>query len=328
MERREQTAALTGSVADVEIPSGTARRVDAALAGTQAAGATHLRRVARPRWRHAAWGTAGLAAATLVAVVFVAPLFKEDRGAVSASEILAQSADRLAQPVAAGVEMLEYELTLDGVPKEMLAEQSDGTYHVRQAIDHGTPGRFRYSSYAPGGQPISSIAQDQGRRTMMFNLDGQPYRFEVSVPEAVGLSLPEMERLHLEASIAMMQASGHQLLEVVDTPAGRHYRIEVPQVTTATMSKVWDLTEARVLIDASDYRVTEFAVKGMFLRQPYSVSYRLVSRIVVADAPPGTFDVPAQAGEIVLTGEGSAIPAHDVVMLALRELAKVKPSTP
>src|SRR5688500_10575488 len=64
-ERQERAAVLAGSIADVGVPPGTARRIDAALAGARAAGATRLRPAAPPRWRHAAWGTAGLAAATI-----------------------------------------------------------------------------------------------------------------------------------------------------------------------------------------------------------------------------------------------------------------------
>lgn len=326
-ERRQQAAAFAGIIAAVDMPQSTAQRVDAALAGAPASGgATRLRRAEPgPRWHRAAWGTAGLVAATVLAIVFVAPMMKKDRGAVSAAEILARSANRLAQPTT-GVELLEYELVLDGVPKDMMPDHANGTYHVRQAIDHTVPGRFRFSSYGPGGQPISSIAQDpgSGRRVMMVNLEGQVYRFNVTVPSTVGPSLPEMERLHMEASIAMMQASGNQLLEVVESPEGRQYRIEVPKVNPTVTNPVWDLTEARVLIDAKDYRVTELAVKGTFLKQAYSVSYRLIDRVVAATVPPDTFDVPEQPGEIVISGGGSALPARDAMVLALRELARLK----
>jgi hypothetical protein len=159
---------------------------------------------------------------------------------------------------------------------------------------------------------------------MMVNLDGQFYRFEVSVPSNVAPSLPEMERLHMEASIMMMQASGNQLLEVIETPEGRQYRIEVPKVSAPGSNPVWDLTEARVLIDAKDYRVSELAVKGTFLKQAYSVSYRLISRDVLTSVPPDTFEVPRQPGEILISGGGSALPARDAVVLALRELARLK----
>ena len=325
-ERRQLQSSFAGLTDGIELPRSTARRLEASLAGTATPfGATRLRAAdSRPRW-HGAVGTAGLVAATVVAIVFIPPMLKKDRGAVSASEILAQSASRLAAP-ATGVELLEYELVLDGVPKDMMADHANGTYHVRQAIDHSVPGRFRFSSYGPDGQPISSIAQDpvSGRRVMMINLDGQAYRFNVTVPASVGLSMPEMERLHMEASITMMQASGQQILEVVESPQGRQYRIEVPQASAATTNPVWDLTEARILIDATDYRVTELAVKGTFLKQAYSVSYRLINRVMTANVAPDTFEVPQEPGEIVINGAGSVLPARDAVVLALRELTRMK----
>jgi hypothetical protein len=147
----------------------------------------------------------------------------------------------------------------------------------------------------------------------------------VSLPAAtMGMSLPEMERLHMEASIAMMQASGNQLVETIDGPHGKLYRIAVPRVSGPGTSPVWDLTEARVLIDARDYRVTEFAVSGSFLKQAYSLSYKLISHTVVGSVPPDTFSVPAQPGQIVIAGKGSHVPTHDVVVLSLRELTKLK----
>jgi hypothetical protein len=325
-ERRRVAAIVAHGMDDAEMPPAAARRVEAALrAGPAPGGATRLREGSVRSWPRAAWGAAGLAAATVAAVVFVAPMLKTDRGAVSAAEILAESANRLAQ-TPSGVELLEYELVLDGVPKDMMPDHANGTYHVRQAIDHGAPGRFKFASYAPDGGPISSIAQDpaSGRRVMMVNVEGQAYRFDVTVPADVGPSIPEMERLHMEATIAMMQASGNQLLEVVDSPGGRQYRIEVPRVSSPSTNPVWDLSEARVLIDAKDYRVTELAVKGTFLKQAYSVSYKLTSRTVAANVPPDVFEVPHQPGEIAISGGGSVLPARDAMVLALRELARLK----
>jgi hypothetical protein len=328
-ERRRAAGFLTSVLDGIDIPPAAARRIENALAGVAPLqGATRLRNApVKPAWRRAAWGAAGLAAATIVAIVFVAPMLKEDRGAVSAAEILAASANRLAQPTT-GIELLEYELVVDGAPKDMMPDHANGTYHVRQAIDHSTPGRFRYASFGPDGQPISTIAQDPvtGRRIMMFNLEGQNFRFEVNVPPDVGPSLPQLERLHMEASIAMMLASGNQLLEVVDAPDGRYYRIEVPNVRAAGTNPVWDLTAARVVVNASDYRVTELAVKGTFLKQSYSVSYRLTNRSIVSNLAPDTFDVPTQPGSIVIDGDGSALPARDAMVLALRELARLKNS--
>ena len=270
---------------------------------------------------------AGLAAATLIAVLFIAPAIRTRDATLSASEILAKSASQLSAPITRGVELREYELMLDGVPKELMPDGADGVYHVRQAIDHDVRGRFRFASYAADGSMLTSIAQDPQakRRVMSFVIDDQPYRFEVTLPaKDAGLSLPEMERLHMEASIAMMQASGNQLVETIDGPHGKLYRIEVPRVAGPGTSPVWDLTQARVLIDARDFRVTEFAVSGSFLKQAYSLSYRLISHSVVGSVPGDTFVVPKRPGELVISGEGSTVPTHDVVMLSLRELTRLK----
>jgi hypothetical protein len=245
---------------------------------------------------------------------------------VSAAEILAASANRLAQPVTNGIETLEYELVLDGVPREMMPDQTNGTYRVRQVIDHDHRGRFRYTSYTPDGQLLSSIAQDpaNGRRVVAVRLKDQAYRFEFTLPAQVPLSLPEMEKLHMQASIAMMQASGMQRLQEIDTPDGKAYRIEVPRIDGSATNAVWDLTEAQIVVDADDYRIIQLAVKGAFLKQPYSVSFRLLTRSVTSAAPPEDFEVPADADALTFHGEGTAIPARDALMAALEELARLK----
>jgi hypothetical protein len=130
----------------------------------------------------------------------------------------------------------------------------------------------------------------------------------------------------MEASIAMMQASGNQLVETIDGPNGKLYRIEVPSVSGPGTNPVWDLSQARVVIDSRDYSVIEFAVQGSFLKSPYSLSYKQIRHVIGASLPPGAFSVPPQAGELVVTGEGSAVPTHDIVVLALRALAEAKRS--
>jgi len=112
---------------------------------------------------------------------------------------------------------------------------------------------------------------------------------------------------------------------VIDAPDGREYRIDVPRVVTATPAAVWDLTEAHLIVDASDYHVVELAVKGAFLKQPYSFSYKLLTHDVQSpdSVAPGTFDVPVDPRAIVIqAGAGSPIPAADAFLAALRELAK------
>jgi hypothetical protein len=66
------------------------------------------------------------------------------------------------------------------------------------------------------------------------------------------------------------------------------------------------------------------SARGTFLERPYSLSYRLITRSVVGSVSPDVFTVPSEPGEIVMTGESSASPATDVVLAALRELARAK----
>ena len=312
---------------DAAIPSRLARQIDTALMTAGTSGATRLRADGATRSRrHRAFWSAGVAvAATLIAVLFVAPLIKEP-ATVSAAEILAASATRLAQPVTAGIETLEYELVLDGVPRELMPDQANGTYRVRQVIDHDSRGRFRYTSYTPDGQLFSSIGQDpvQGRRVMSLHLNGQAYRFEFSLPANAPLSLPEIERLHMQASVSLMQASGNQNLQEIETPDGKAYRIEVPKINETATNAVWDLTEAVAVVDADDYRIIQLSVKGAFLRQPYSVSYRLLTRSVTSSVAAEEFEVPPDPQAITFRGEGTAVPARDALIAALEELARMK----
>ncbi len=331
--REQAMSAVSQSLrASVEMPIATHRRVTQALSdgGDRSStrmrgGATRLRYGARSRRGRAFWSAVAVAAATLLVVFVILPMMKGPT-TVSASEILAASANRLAQQPTDGVEFLEYELAIEGVPLELTPDRTNGKYRVRQVIDRSRAGRFLVSTHADGGALLSAVGQDpaSGRRTMIVRLDGQAYRFNFTIPANASMSIPEMERLHMEASVAMMQASGVQRLQVIDGPAGRQYRVDVPQVRATSQGAVWDLSEAHLVVAADDYRVIEFAVKGMFLKQPYSLSYRLLNREVKtqAELAGDEFDVPNEPGAVTLEGEGSAIPAGDALIVALRELAK------
>ena len=61
---------------------------------------------------------------------------------VSAAEILAKSANRLAERSPPASSSLEYELTLDGVTREMMPDHQNGAYRVKQVIDHDIAGRY------------------------------------------------------------------------------------------------------------------------------------------------------------------------------------------
>jgi len=324
-------AAIEGAVRALDLPAPMSpmlqQRVEQAVVSSSPLGATRLREtsVPRPRWHRAAWSGLAVSVATLAVVLFVVPMVKS-RATVSAAEILAKSANRLAQTTSAGVELLEYELVLDGVPREMMPDKTNGTYRVSQVLDHNSPGHFRYSSFGPDGRLLTSIAQDPvtRERISVIRVDDQRYRFEFVLPTGDVPSLPEIERLHMQATVALMQASGQQVLQTVDSVDGPLYRIEVPEVSGVPAGAMWDLSRAEVLIDAKDFRIMALSARGTFLERPYSLSYRLITRSVVGSVSPDVFTVPSEPGEIVMTGESSASPATDVVLAALRELARAK----
>jgi hypothetical protein len=208
----------------------------------------------------------------------------------------------------------------------LIRDHPDGVYLIRQSIDHGRPGRFRFASYTEDGRLLSSLAQDPVTRVRVsvMRVDDRYYRFEFIIPPNDVPSLPEIERLHMEASIKMMQASGQHVLQETVHDGRKQYLIEVPQVTSANAEAVWDLTHARVLVDAEDFRVSEFSASGTFLRQPYTISYKMLTRTVVDSVDAEAFEVPHQAGEVLISGEGTANPAGDALIGALRELARAK----
>jgi hypothetical protein len=327
-DREARTASIVSAMNAVPpLPPGLGRRVEQAMALGSGLGATRLRSTdTTPAWRPAVWSAGAVAALAILGVLFVLPAIKGP-ATVSASEILARSAGRLAERPT-GVEYLEYELRLDGIPREMMPDHANGAYRVKQVIDHDTPGRYYVAAYGPDGRVLTAVAQDpaSNRRVMTLRVDDQPFRFEVTLPANMTLSPPEMERLYMEASVLMMQASGDQQLQVIGSGGGTQYLIEVPKVSGETLNGVWDLEEARVLIDATDYHIVELSAKGSFLKQPYSMSYRLISRAIALQmtAQPSEFEVPLDGSAIRIDGSGSAIPMRDALVLGLRELARAK----
>jgi hypothetical protein len=340
--RQQQIAEIERTLnAPAAMPPALVERIDGILTagakeGSAGQGATRLRdrrgfrthADGRRRWIYSGFA---VAAATIVAVLFVVPAVRKHDTTVSAAEILAKSANRLAAAPAANVDFLVYELALDGVPRDMMPDHDSGSgsYRVQEVIDHSVAGRFRLSTYDPSGVQLSAVAQDPatGRRVLVMRVDGLPYRFETTLPAAPTLSVPEIERLHMQAAVGLMQASGNQRLQVIDAPDGREYRIDVPSVSTAAPAAVWDLTEAHLIVDASDFHVVELAVKGAFLKQPYSFSYKLLTHDVQSpdSVAPETFDVAVEPGTIVIqAGEGSPVPAADAFQASLRELAKAR----
>ena len=182
-------------------------------------------------------------------------------------------------------------------------------------------------NYGPDGLPESAISQDpiSGRRSELIRVDGRNYIIRSPARDRL-LSLPQMMQAQIEAVIAMMQATADQKLIVLDSAAGRQYLIEIPPVTPKEGAGMFDLYQARAVIDARDFRIREFAASGTLLRQPYSVTFKLTRELrrQSADVAPAEFDIPAGSGDVVLEGEGANDPFSDVLLTVLRELGRVK----
>src|SRR5258708_26376609 len=150
--RVQARAALMASIAQAidvpaALPGPLAQRVDeifrlkAEATGSQR-GATRLLNTQSRGFRLQAEGRRGwiysglaVAAATIIAVLFIAPAVRKPGATVSASEILAKSATQLSATVASGVEVLQYEPVLDGVPQEVLPDQRGRTHQAGQASE-------------------------------------------------------------------------------------------------------------------------------------------------------------------------------------------------
>jgi hypothetical protein len=329
-QRRRVEALLKAVGGEPVVPAGLESRVRGALEGdSHVRGATTLRGETPQAggWRRLGWRAALAAAAALIAIVVVAPMIGGP-ATVSASEVLNKSLQALSRPAATGVERLEYELTLDGIPREFMPVPASGTYRIEELIDRDHAGRYRMSTFDAEGRIVSAVSEDPaaGRRTSVMLVDGRPFVFDFKTAAAPALSLLELERTHMEASVTMMQASGDQKLTEVADASGKSYLIQIPRVSPTRTEAVWDLQEARVLIDAEDFRIKEFSARGTILKQPYSVSYRLIRREARAagEVAAAEFEIPSEPEAIVLTGRGTANPARDVVIAALREVARTR----
>jgi hypothetical protein len=307
-------AALTDSVRR-SVVAGEQTRPSA----LRTAGATTLRQAIAHRPGSRVWLTAAAAAAAVLAIVFALPAPDAPR-TISAAEILDRSLQVLAP--ATGVELREFDLELQ--PPRMASLQR-GTYRMEQLIDHATPGRFRAARYAPDGTLIDAISQDPaaGRRTIVVNLDGQLFAFQLTAASGPMFDLPAMERQHVEAMVRVLQAmAGDSVREVTEAGAKR-YVIEMPAAASSNVSGVWSLSRARVTIDADDFQILELTAAGSYMGDAVSVAFRLRNRQVWAsgEVPSSRFEAPA-AGAMTIDGTATEDIGRDVLTSALRALAK------
>jgi hypothetical protein len=317
-ERRRDMETVTGLMAgDADVPPLVEARLRAAiLEGRPARGATSLRGSAPGRWRLATWLSATAAAAGVALVMFLVLPKLGAPTSLSASEVLGRSLKTLTATT--GVEMLEYQFFVAG--------EMPGPHRIEQLIDHDRPGRFRFSNYGPDGVLESAMGQDPAtnRSVQLIRVDGRNYVITLAAGARSRPSFPEMAQALVETAITMMQATSDQSLTTVDTPAGRQYVVEMPPVTPASSAAMFDLYRARAAIDERDYRIQEFEASGSLLKQPYSVTFRLIQRAVrpSSEVPAEEFMIAAGPGDVVLAGQAEHDPVTDVLTTALRELGK------
>jgi hypothetical protein len=305
-----------------------ARMKRAITEGGAVRGSTALRdqpsRTTPMLWKRPVWTSALAAAAGIALVVyFVLPKLGSPT-TLSAHEVLGRSLKTMSTN--AGVEMLHYEFFAAG--------EMPGPHRIEQLIDHDRPGRYRFSNYGPDGALESAIGQDSGgtNRFHLIRVDGRNYIIKLGPPSAKdrhgNLSLPEMGQALIETTITMMQATKDQNLTTIDGPEGPQYVVEIPPVTPQSGAAMFDLHHARAVIDSRDFRILEYSASGSLLKQPFSVSFRLINRSVRPSSAvsPEEFTITPGPGDVVLTGASASDPVTDMLKTVLRELGRVKGS--
>ncbi len=314
---------LAAMASRVSVPANLGDRLERALATDHArAGATTLRDLPTSPWGARLWLTAGVVGAAVLAVVFLVPPLDAPR-TLSAAQILDRSLQTMSP--ASGTELREFDLDLR-LPR--IVAKHAGTYRIEQLVDHDAPGRYRLVRYSPDGTVLDAISEEPaaGRRTAAVRLDGQTFVFRFTTDPGHALGLRELERTHVEAMIRLLQAAAGQTVREVDTDRGRRYVVELPQVADSSASGFWELSGARVVIDAMDFQLLELTAAGSYMSEPFSVSFRLRRRNVrpSAEVSPDQFQIPLDADAIVIEGPGTDDVGQDVLASALRELVRSK----
>lgn len=306
---------LSSMVASLAVP--TSLNDAALLRRAHRGGATTLRD-ARLRPSVRLWVTAGAVAAAIILVVFALPPLDAPRS-ISAAEILDRSLQTL--NATSGIELREFDLDLQ-LPS--VAAGRSGTYRIEQLVDHDVPGRYRAVRYAPDGTLVEGISEDPaGRRTVVVNIDGQPFAFRLtSTPRTV--SLRDIERHHIQAVIRLLQATAGQTLQEIGHAEGKRYVVELPSLAAdENASGLWELTRARAVIDANDFQILELSGAGSYLGETFSVAFRLKNRQVwsSAEVPADRFELPT-SGAVTIEGPGTEDVGRDLLTAALRELSR------
>jgi hypothetical protein len=106
-----------------------------------------------------------------------------------------------------------------------------------------------------------------------------------------------------------------------DGPEGREYVVETPQVAARAGATTLDLSHARIIVSADDFRVHEFEGTGSVLKQPFSVSFRLLHQDIV-DASLADFTIESGPDDVVLDGLPGEGPVEELLTTIIREVAR------
>jgi hypothetical protein len=315
-ERREQLDEIRSAINMLgDVPRELDSQVRHTLASRSAVrGSTVLRgNGGRRSWNRAGWLSAAATAAVVALVIFVLlPRFGAPTR-LSASQVLERSLQTLSQTT--GVESLEYELTVDGA--------AGGPFRIMHLIDRANPNHYRVASYGADGQLRTAISQDPvaHQRTQAIRVDGRNYIVRVTGIQQTVLSLPQMAQALVESIIGMMQATSDPTLTIQDSPQGRQYVVETPQVTPRGGATTLDLSHARVVISGDGFRIHEFEGTGSVLKQPFSVSFRLIQQNIVASAL-ANFAIEPGPDDIVLDGQPGEGPIEELLTTIVREVER------
>jgi hypothetical protein len=312
-ERRAWMRDMKAAVEKIgSVPANAEARLSHAMStGSAVRGSTVLRRKGASAWPRAGWMSAFATAAVVAVVVFLVLPRLGAPTRLSASQVLERSLQTLSKTT--GVESLEYEIAVDGT--------SGGPFRITQLIDRANPNHYRIASYGADGVLRTAISQDPARhqRTQLVQVDGRNYIVRIAGIREPVLSLPQMAQALLESIIGMMQATSDPTLTQQDTPAGSMYVVETPRVTSPGSAATLDLQHARIVISAGDFRIHEFEAAGTLLRQPFSVSARLLQQNIV-DGSSANFAIEAGPDDVVLDGLPGEGPIEELLTTIVREL--------
>lgn len=317
--RRGSLREFGQSMSAIDVPDRLRHRVASAAARATDRGATTLRPV-RPSLRpRPAWVFAGgpILALLLVLVGVFSPF--DSATTLNAAEILGRSIQSLE---GRGIEWLQYELSIEGlsaIPVER------GTYRIEQLIDHES-GRWRFARYAADGTLLNGIAEDPvaGTRETVIRHNGTTFRLRFDVDAAHRVPLWSIQRRVAESMIRLVQtSSSHVVTEEIEGNR-QHYVVRLTESASAPTSELgplFDLSRARVVVDAGDFHIVEFSAGGVVLGEELSVGYRLIQHTVTGSGE-ANFELPHGGGPVIeLQGGGTQNVPADVVGLLLGALS-------